>query len=145
MASDIELLLVLGKSQETQENAPAFDLNRRVQTELSRVGCYRQQVDGEWGPGSRRALSDYLKRTKQNEGVLEPSVELLGDLFLRSGRICRQPVAAPKTATLNKQSTGKKTKATTSRADRKPPRTARSRPAAPPPDIGAGIGIGGIF
>ncbi len=145
VASDIESLLVLGKSQETQENAPAFDLNRRVQTELSRVGCYRQQVDGEWGPGSRRALSDYLKRTKQNEGVLEPSVELLGDLFLRSGRICRQPVAAPKTATLNKQSTGKKTKATTSRADRKPPRTARSRPAAPPPDIGAGIGIGGIF
>jgi hypothetical protein len=54
-------------------------------------------------------------------------------------------VAAPKTATLNKQSTGKKAKATTSRADRKPPRTARSRPAAPPPDIGAGIGIGGIF
>jgi hypothetical protein len=144
VASDIEALLVLGKSEESPDNAPAFDLNRRVQTELSRVGCYRQAIDGEWGPGSRRALGDYLKRTKQDGGALEPSVELLGDLFLRSGRICRQPVAAPKTATLSKQSTGNRAKVT-GRSERKTPRTARSRPAAPPPDIGAGIGIGGIF
>jgi len=146
VASDIESLLVLGKSEETPDNAPAFDLNRRVQTELSRVGCYRQSVDGVWGPGSRKALSDYLQRTKQNGDALEPSVDLLGDLFLRAGRICRQPVAAPKTATLTKQSTGSKAKATSGRSDRKATaRTARSRPAAPPPDIGAGIGIGGIF
>jgi hypothetical protein len=144
VTSDIESLLVLGKSEESPDNAPAFDLNRRVQTELSRVGCYRQSVDGVWGPGSRRALSDYLRRTDQNGDALEPSVELLGDLFLRSGRICRQPVAAPKTATLSKQSTSSKAKAAA--RDRKPT-TARAarRPAAPPPDIGAGIGIGGIF
>ena len=143
VASDIEQLLVLGKSQEGEKTA-SLDLSHRIQTELARVGCYRQTVDGVWGPGSRKALGDYYKRTKQ-QAELEPSVNLLSDLFLRSGRICRQPVAAPKvtkTATMTKQSLGKAGKAKADRSAKKP---ARSRPAAPPPDIGAGIGIGGIF
>ena len=141
VASDIEALLVLGKSEDGEKTA-TLDLNHRVQTELARVGCYRQTVDGVWGPGSRKALGDYFKRTKQ-QAELEPSVNLLSDLFLRSGRICRQPVAAPKqakTATMNKQLNGTTTKAKA--GARKP---SRSKPAAPPPDIGAGIGIGGVF
>jgi hypothetical protein len=70
-------------------------------------------------------------------------VNLLSDLFLRSGRICRQPVAAPrpvKTATMDRGDAAAK-KATAGRKAR----AQRTRPAAPPPDIGAGIGIGGIF
>jgi hypothetical protein len=84
--------------------------------------------------------------------VLEPNVDVLGDLFLRSGRICRQPVAAKpvKTATIDRQSSGKSKAKAAGRAnnDRKQKAsggTARSKPAAPPPDIGAGIGIGGVF
>ncbi|MDQ6434692.1 caspase family protein [Mesorhizobium sp. LHD-90] len=152
VTSDIEALLVLGKSQEGGEDkAPGFDLNHRIQTELSRVGCYRQTIDGVWGPGSRKALGEYLRRTKQNQDVLEPNVDLLGDLFLRSGRICRQPVAAKpvKTATMERNSTGKsKARATSQASGRKQKSSggaARSKPAAPPPDIGAGIGIGGVF
>lgn len=149
VASDIQSLLVLGKEQDGEEKAPGFDLNHRIQTELSRVGCYRQTVDGVWGPGSRKALGDYLRRTNQNQDVLEPNVDLLSDLFLRAGRICRQPVAAPKpvkTATIDRQSGGKSKAKAADRNDRKATRNnARSKPAAPPPDIGAGIGIGGVF
>ena len=72
-----------------------FDLSRRVQTELARVGCYRKAIDGDWGPGSKKALSDYFERTKQARTSLNRMSNLLSDLFLRSGRICRQPVAAP--------------------------------------------------
>lgn len=155
VASDIESLLVLGKSQDGEDKAPAFDLNHRIQTELSRVGCYRQTIDGVWGPGSRKALGEYLQRTKQSQDVLEPNVDVLGDLFLRSGRICRQPVAAKpvKTATIDREPTGKSKAKAAGRANsdqngRKQKAsggTARSKPAAPPPDIGAGIGIGGVF
>jgi hypothetical protein len=133
--------LVTGGSDE--DDAAKVDISRRVQTELARVGCYRKAIDGDWGPGSKKALSDYFQRTKQARTSLEPDVNLLSDLFLRSGRICRQPVAAPrpvKTATVDRGDAAAK-KATAGRK----PRAQRARPAAPPPDIGAGIGIGGIF
>ncbi|HEV2901001.1 MAG TPA: caspase family protein [Pseudaminobacter sp.] len=133
--------LVTGGSDE--DDAAKVDISRRVQTELARVGCYRKAIDGDWGPGSKKALSDYFQRTKQARTSLEPDVNLLSDLFLRSGRICRQPVAAPrpvKTATVDRGDAAAK-KATAGRKAR----AQRTRPAAPPPDIGAGIGIGGIF
>ena len=125
--------------------AAKVDISRRVQTELARVGCYRKPIDGVWGPGSKKALSDYFQRTKQARTSLEPDVNLLSDLFLRSGRICRQPVAAPrpiKTATVDRGNvaTKKGTAGGKARVQRQ-----KTRPAAPPPDIGAGIGIGGIF
>ncbi|MEQ1951997.1 caspase family protein [Mesorhizobium sp. CN2-181] len=149
VTSDIESLLVLGKSQDGEDKAPGFDLNHRIQTELSRVGCYRQTIDGVWGPGSRKALGEYLQRTKQNRDVLEPNVDVLGDLFLRSGRICREPAPAKPVKTATMESTGKSKAKTTGQASGRKQKTsggtARSRPAAPPPDIGAGIGIGGVF
>ena len=43
-----------------------------------------------------RALTDYYRNTKQNIASTEPTVGLLGDLFLRSGRICKQPVIVKK-------------------------------------------------
>jgi hypothetical protein len=148
--SDIEQLLVLGTSagSATQDAKPALDLNNQVQKELARVGCYRQSVDGVWGPGSRKALSDYLRRTKQEADALEPSVALLSDLFLRSGRICKQPVAAPKpvrTVRAQQDDGGSDTKASRSKKSGGKARSERKKPAAPPPDIGAGIGIGGVF
>lgn len=142
--SDIETLLVLGTpSQEAGDAGPT--LAHRVQTELARVGCYRMAVDGDWGPGSRRALDEYLRRTDQNQVSLDPTVDVLSDLFLRSGRICKEPVRVTKTATLDK---GRKAQESTNRASgqkQKATQRAQKRPAAPPPDIGAGIGVGGIF
>jgi len=156
VASDIQSLLMLGKKDDSgSEKDKSFDLNHRVQTELARVGCYRSQVDGDWGAGSKRALADYYRRTKQDGSQLEPSLELLSDLFLRSGRVCKQPVAAPKpvktirTATTSTEDGNQKVKRSAKangKTKGKGKTTARARaPAAPPPDIGAGIGIGGVF
>ncbi|NGN43434.1 caspase family protein [Mesorhizobium sp. CGMCC 1.15528] len=131
-------------------NQHGSDVSRRVQAELSRLGCYRKPIDGVWGQGSQKALSDYYRQTKQANAVPEPNLDLLGDLFLRSGRVCRQPVAAPKpvkTATMDRARDGTKASRSSGRAPQreKVQRQQKARPAAPPPDIGAGIGIGGIF
>jgi hypothetical protein len=144
--SDIETLLVLGRPEEGGETGPT--MAQRVQTELARVGCYRMAVDGDWGPGSKRALGEYLRRTKQQQASLDPTVDVLSDLFLRSGRICREPVRVTKTATLEgsrKQQTNRASPSGQKKANQPAQRRQTKRPAAPPPDIGAGIGIGGIF
>lgn len=148
VTSELSDLLVLGKSNEAADQTNGFNLNNRLQTELSRVGCYRQTIDGVWGAGSKKALGEYLRRTKQDQSLLDPNVDVLGDLFLRSGRVCKQPVAAKptRTATIaNDRKAATKNKSGRSGAGQGKKQTSRSKPAAPPPDIGAGIGIGGVF
>jgi hypothetical protein len=123
------------------------DLARSVQTELRRLGCYRMTVDGDWGKGSVRALNEYYRNTKQAAAATDPTVELLGDLFLRSGRICKEPVIVKRVAqnvqTLSgsRQDPGTKGKGKRKQSSQQPSRA----PAPPPPDISSGIGIGGIF
>jgi uncharacterized membrane protein YgcG len=113
-SADIASLLILGEQAEPQpqdgsvragdtaspgENVatkPAITLEHRAQTELKRLGCYRMTVDGDWGPGSRRALGSYLAATRQSQTDLQPNAEVLTDLFLRAGRVCREPEAAPR-------------------------------------------------
>jgi hypothetical protein len=159
VASDLKSLLMLGEKEESgTDRQRTFDLNHRVQTELARVGCYRARIDGDWGSGSKRALADYYRRTRQDSAEQEPSVELLSDLFLRSGRICKQPVAAPKPKPVKLTriaTTGgsdedgvnnKRAEKSKAKGKGKNKSTARARaPSALPPDIGAGIGIGGVF
>src|SRR5690606_6458305 len=138
VGAGLETLIVGAKPDETDK--PGIDLVRSVQTELHRLGCYRMAIDGEWGKGSMRALRDYYRFTGQAEGPLDPNVDLLGELFLRSGRVCKQPVAVKPAVTARaasedggsaRRSGGNKRKA--------------APPAPPPPDISAGIGIGGVF
>jgi hypothetical protein len=141
VVSGLETLIV-GTSASEVDNAKASELARSVQTELRRLGCYRMAIDGDWGKGSVRALKDYYKNINQTLPGVEPTVELLGDLFLRSGRICKQPVVVP--AKVASDAGPARTSAAAGRKARSrsdPP----VRPAAPPPDISGGIGIGGIF
>lgn len=151
VVSGLETLIV-GRTpgEEGAAASPAIDIARSVQTELRRLGCYRMAVDGDWGKGSARALTDYYKSTKQSQTATGPSVELLSELFLRSGRVCRapervtQPAAARVATTSDSRSGGAKA------GGRGPGRQnsaapAARRPAPPPPDISAGIGIGGVF
>jgi hypothetical protein len=136
-----------------QPNEPGADkakeLARNVQTELRRLGCYRSTVDGDWGKGSVRALSDYYRNTRQAVASTDPSVELLSDLFLRSGRICKQPVIVKKVkaATIASEDDGDGGSRTGKAGGGKKGGGKRpvARPAAPPPDISGGIGIGGVF
>lgn len=138
--------LIVGTSAAEGSNAATTELVRNIQTELRRLGCYRMSVDGDWGKGSARALSDYYRNTKQAGLSTAPSVELLSDLFLRSGRICKQPVVVAKVkppkvvaSETGPGRTGAATRKNTRRSE------APRRPAPPPPDISGGIGIGGVF
>ncbi|UVK47960.1 caspase family protein [Mesorhizobium sp. AR07] len=143
VVSGLETLIV-GASAGEADKGKAGDLARSVQTELRRLGCYRTQVDGDWGTGSVRALADYYKNTKQVASTTEPTVGLLGDLFLRSGRICKQPVIV-KAKPAKVASDAGSSRTGSSRNTAKRSQVAPRRPAAPPPDISGGIGIGGVF
>ncbi|MDW6024110.1 caspase family protein [Mesorhizobium sp. BAC0120] len=141
--SGIETLIDTSAAQQGEDKAK--DLARSIQTELRRVGCYRSVVDGDWGKGSERALTDYYKNTNQQVASTGPTVQLLSDLFLRSGRICKQPVVIKKVkaAVLADDSEG--SNSATAGKGKKPGKRASRPAAAPPPDISGGIGIGGVF
>lgn len=144
--SGIETLIVGGPDE--SDAAKATELAKSIQTELRRLGCYRQSVDGDWGKGSVRALGEYYRNTKQAVASTDPTAELLGDLFLRSGRICKEPVVVKKVKAVasNDGVSAKSTKASSSAKGRKQSKgSTAARPAAPPPDISGGIGIGGVF
>jgi hypothetical protein len=145
VVSGIETLIV-GTTDGEAEADKATDLARSVQTELRRLGCYRMSVDGDWGNGSIRALTDYYKNTRQAASTTEPSVGLLGDLFLRSGRICKQPVMVKKQKPARVASdNGDGGSERAGRKNGKRQSSAGRAPAAAPPDISGGIGIGGVF
>ncbi len=69
------------------------ELARELQSELARVGCYRLRVDGQWGPGSRRALTSYLNRSNQSSDGQEPTPELVRMVRESEGEVCPAPVA----------------------------------------------------
>jgi hypothetical protein len=143
VVSGLETLIV-GTSAGGAGDDKVKDITRNIQTELRRLGCYRMAVDGDWGSGSIRALTDYYRNTKQTASTTEPTVEVLGELFLRSGRICKQPVIVKKVSKVASDVSPADSKAAaTGRKTVK--RAAPRRPAAPPPDISGGIGIGGVF
>lgn len=143
VVSGLETLIVGASAGEARTDR-AGDLARSIQTELRRLGCYRMQIDGDWGTGSIRALTDYYKNTKQVASTTEPTVGLLGDLFLRSGRICKQPVII-RAKPAKVASDAGLSRASSSSKTAKRSQAAPQRPAAPPPDISGGIGIGGVF
>jgi hypothetical protein len=60
------------------------ELVRRLQRELGRVGCYGGEADGDWGPGSKRAMSAFLGRVNASLPVAEPDYILLALLQNRS-------------------------------------------------------------
>ncbi|SDX63208.1 caspase family protein [Litoreibacter albidus] len=73
-----------------------------VQSELSRLGCYRMRVDGDWGNGSRRALTSYFLNKRIVPESLEPSLPLLRQLKSEGKVICQIQVARAKPKTVKK-------------------------------------------
>ena len=53
---------------------PRHELVREIQRELKRVGCYGGDVDGEWGPGSRRAVLAFMERVNSSVPNDEPDL-----------------------------------------------------------------------
>jgi hypothetical protein len=142
LAPDLERLI---QEPEQPEAGVPIDLVKTVQGELQRLGCYRMAIDGDWGNGSRKALGDFYRETGQPATELEPSLDALTALYMQPGRVCRAP--APVVRKASAEGAGA---ASGKRSAAKPPRAVKPaqpvrKPLPLPPDIGAGIGIGGVF
>lgn len=57
---------------------PDGQLIRNLQSELKRIGCYGENIDGIWGRMSSNALERFNKETGSKLASLDPSEELLG-------------------------------------------------------------------
>lgn len=64
-----------------------------VQTELRRLGCYLMRIDGDWGRGSRTALTSYFLAKRQVPESLEPTSDLLAQLKAETKVVCAVRVA----------------------------------------------------
>jgi hypothetical protein len=111
---------------------PPDQLPVAVQTELKRMGCYRGGIDGQWGPGSRRALQLYFDTRQAATATQEPTIEVFHALLQKDDVECPAPAvveAAPAATTRNT------TRTTTQAAPvtRRQPAAAAPAPAAPAP------------
>jgi hypothetical protein len=61
-----------------------FRLVQELQRELRRLGCYPQEINGEWTPASRRAMKDFTERVNAVLPLDAPDPVLLA--LLRSER-----------------------------------------------------------
>ena len=59
---------------------------RAAQTELKRLGCYASLIDGDWGPGSRRALTAFQRDFgfRDSAGALTAPILTIGLRVARS-------------------------------------------------------------
>ena len=64
-------------------------LKKAVQSELRRLGCYQMGVDGDWGKGSRTALTSYYLAKKIVPTTLEPTEALYAALKADSNVVCK--------------------------------------------------------
>ena len=84
-------------SEAGPETAPAAaapnggeEVARELQTELARVGCYSIEIDGLWGPGSRRAMTAYNEATGSSLPVDAPSARSLVAVARTTDTVCTE-------------------------------------------------------
>ncbi len=87
--------VVTPSSVSTPRNQPRHELARALQAELKRVGCYAGEVDGEWGPGSKRSLRAFMEQA--NSGLSSDEPDLIQLTLVRgySGAACRSAPGQP--------------------------------------------------
>jgi hypothetical protein len=82
----------LDTEQPAGSEPPGLDgeqLASAVQAELNRLNCYKGKIDGDWGGGSQKALSNYYTAAKTEPATTEPTEALLRELIGRSdGKFC---------------------------------------------------------
>ena len=71
----------------TPATAPA-DLNRSVQTELGRVGCFSGQADGNWNTSAQRSLSQFNRYAGTKLDVKVASTDALDTVKSKPSRVC---------------------------------------------------------
>lgn len=75
------------------DGKPVVDETRRrlssaIQTELRRVGCYKGEVDGDWGQASQRAMKDFNERVNATLPTAQPDYILLTLLQGHAAQAC---------------------------------------------------------
>ncbi|MBR0972122.1 MULTISPECIES: caspase family protein [Bradyrhizobium] len=71
----------------TPATAPA-DLNRSVQTELGRVGCFSGAADGNWNTSAQRSLSQFNRYAGTKLDVKVASTDALDTVKSKPSRVC---------------------------------------------------------
>jgi uncharacterized caspase-like protein len=64
------------------------EINRSVQSELKRVGCFGGAVDGEWTTASRRALEQFNNRAGAKLNTRLASLDMLDVIKAKPSRVC---------------------------------------------------------
>jgi uncharacterized caspase-like protein len=67
---------------------PAVEINKSVQIELRRVGCFNGSADGEWGKASRLALENFNRHADAKLDVKVASLDTLGVIKGKTARVC---------------------------------------------------------
>ena len=94
-----DLLSTLPKPEILQnfENRVAPEnLARAMQTELRRLGCYRQGIDGQWGPYSRKALLRFFAEKKRIPLSFDAVAENYFQLVDEELVVCKNVIVTPK-------------------------------------------------
>jgi hypothetical protein len=113
------------------------EIARHLQIELRRVGCDPGSVDGDWGAGSRRALTAFNRHAKAKFEVNVASVDALDAVLSKKSRVC--PLECPRGFRAEGEKCVEIPK-TAAKPPAAPPRSTSDRPprqqapaAAPPP------------
>jgi hypothetical protein len=80
-------------SSQNKEREPQR-LVRDLQRELKRVGCYVQDIDGEWTTGTRKAMKDFAERVNAGFSVERPEPIHLTLLQNHRDVVCRDSCRA---------------------------------------------------
>lgn len=105
-----------------------------VQGELKRIGCYGMSVDGDWGNGSRKAMTTYYAAKKLEPGEVEPTEAVYRALLAEPENTCDKPAVVAKAPTkapakaAAKKSTTKKAATTAKKATTKKATTTTKAP-----------------
>jgi hypothetical protein len=80
----------LAPPEQATKSAPpsAAEIPRLLQTELRRVGCSQNAVDGEWNAASQRSLALFNKNAGTKLDVKVASLDVLDTVKGRTARIC---------------------------------------------------------
>lgn len=78
-------------------DAARYELVRNLQRELKRVGCYYGEIDGDWGTGSRRAMSSFTDRVNASLPIDQPDFVLLALVQNSQGAVCGRGCPAGQT------------------------------------------------
>ena len=72
----------------TPKAESVMEINRLLQSELRRVGCYSGSVDGNWNAAAQKSLGLFNKNANMKLDVKKPDIEALDALKSKAARVC---------------------------------------------------------